>query len=115
MVRNTTKKSIIIPSIIVGFIGNDSVVPGKTIKFPYNWEKHIRYPRARPTNRPMDEIKMPSIKNMEKIFFLVSPMLNSEAMCFFFSTNNIVSDAIRLKAESINIKIKIQITIIFSD
>jgi hypothetical protein len=115
MIRNTTKKRIIIPSIIVGFIGNASVVPGKTIKFPYNWEKHIRYPRASPTNRPMDEIKIPSIKNMEKIFFFVNPMLSSEAMCFFFSTNNIVRDAIRLKAERMKIKINIQITIIFSD
>lgn len=115
MVRDTTKNKIKIPSKRVGFIGNDSVVPGKTIKLPNNCAKHTRYPKTNPKNNPIPEIKIPSIKKIEKIFCLVNPILNREFICFFFSTKSMVREAIKLKAERIKINIKIQMTMIFSD
>ena len=96
-------------------MGKASLVPGKTIRFPYSWAKQTRYPSTKPKMSPILEIKIPSLKKMEKIFLLVSPMLSKEVICFFFSINSIVSEAIKLKAERIKMKIRIQITIIFSD
>ena len=73
--------------------------------------KQTAYPKKNPMRIPFPEMSNPSRKNIPNKDLSVAPMAASVRKLSFFSTNNIVIDAMRLNAARIKINTKIMTTI----
>jgi hypothetical protein len=78
-------------------------------------KKLMPYPNINPIKIPFPAINNPSKRKIERIVWLFAPKLISVCTLFFFSTNNMVSEAIKLNEARIKMKIRIIKTINFSD